>query len=120
MNQGLVTSALRGHSETAAILLKAMANARRLEILCHLAETEMSVSALEAQVNLSQSALSQHLARLRRDRLVKTKRNAQSIIYSIANSDVLILLSQLQQLYADENRTLPSSKAASASRSRNA
>lgn len=104
MNHGLMTSTLRSHSQKATILLKAMANARRLEILCHLAESEKSVSVLESLVDLSQSALSQHLARLRRDRLVKTKRNAQSIIYSIANSDVLVLLSLLQQLHSDENR----------------
>ena len=105
MNHGLTTALLRSQTQKASILLKAMANERRLEILCHLAESEKSVSTLEGLVGLSQSALSQHLARLRRDKLVKTRRHAQSIIYSIANPDVLVLLSLLQQLSGQESRS---------------
>lgn len=104
MNHGLTTALLRSQTQKASTLLKAMANERRLEILCHLAEAEKSVSTLEGLVGLSQSALSQHLARLRRDKLVKTRRHAQSIIYSIANPDVLVLLSLLQQLSGQESR----------------
>ncbi len=72
-------SDLEQNARKASALLKAMANERRLLILCFLAQGEKSVSELEGLVSLSQSALSQHLARLRRDRLVTTRRVAQTI-----------------------------------------
>ena len=68
----------------ASALLKAMGNKHRLMILCHLSETEACVSALEKVVGLSQSALSQHLAKLRNENLVKTRRHAQTIFYSLS------------------------------------
>jgi len=70
----------------ASALLKAMGNKHRLMILCHLSETEACVSALERVVGLSQSALSQHLAKLRNENLVKTRRHAQTIFYSLSGS----------------------------------
>ena len=70
---------LQVNARAASVLLKAMSNERRLMILCHLAGGEKSVGELEGLISLSQSALSQLLARLRRDRLVRTRRNAQSI-----------------------------------------
>lgn len=73
-------------------LLKAVANEKRLKILCVLSNGEKSVGALEEMVDLSQSALSQHLARLRRDEIVKTKRDAQTIYYSIDDKDVIDLV----------------------------
>ncbi|MBX2835176.1 MAG: metalloregulator ArsR/SmtB family transcription factor [Micavibrio sp.] len=79
-------------------LLKALSNEKRLLIICALCEGEKCVGDLEALVNLSQSALSQHLARLRRDNIVKTRRDAQTIYYSIKNpsvADVLACLSKL-------------------------
>ena len=72
-------SDLEQNARKASALLKAMANERRLLILCLLAQGEKSVSELEALVSLSQSALSQHLARLRRDRLVTSRRVAQTL-----------------------------------------
>ena len=78
-----------------SILLKALANARRLEILCHLKKGELSVGALEDLVGLTQSALSQHLAVLRRANVVKTRRHAQTIYYSLDNAlieDIMKLL----------------------------
>ena len=65
-------------------LLKSMANERRLMILCALKKGEKSVGELEQIVGLSQSALSQHLARLRRDNVVQTRRQAQTIYYSLS------------------------------------
>ena len=65
--------------------LKALSNERRFMILCTLYEGEKSVGALEEIVGLSQSALSQHLARLRRDGVVKTRREAQTIYYSLGH-----------------------------------
>ena len=87
------------YTRRASALLKAMSNERRLLILCHLAEGERSVGELEALVGLSQSALSQHLARLRRDRLVRTRRAAQSIIYSLEGNEALGVMDALRHLY---------------------
>lgn len=80
-------------------LLKAMGNARRLEILYHLLQGEMNVSELEKVVGLSQSALSQHLAILRTENVVKTRRVAQTIFYSIKSEKVLKLLQLLDKIY---------------------
>ena len=86
-------------------LLKAMGNERRLAVLCHLCEREHSVNELCRLVGLSQSALSQHLAKLRRDRLVKTRRSAQTVFYSVASPEVVPLLRALEAVYApDEGR----------------
>lgn len=90
---------LKMHARRASSLLKAMANERRLLILCHLAEGERSVGELERLVGLSQSALSQHLARLRRDRLVRTRRNAQTIFYSLHGDEAPAIMARLQDLY---------------------
>jgi DNA-binding transcriptional ArsR family regulator len=80
-----------------------MANPHRLMILTQLMRTERSVGELEGMVGLSQSALSQHLARLRRDHLVKTRRSAQTIFYSLAGDEAVTILSTLSQLYSGEN-----------------
>lgn len=69
----------------AADFLRALANENRLLVVCRLAEGEHSVGDLVAAVGLSQSAVSQHLARLRRDGLVATRRDAQTIHYSLAS-----------------------------------
>ncbi len=76
-----------------------MANERRLVILCHLSEREHSVTELCRLVGLSQSALSQHLAKLRRDNLVTTRRSAQTVFYSIASPEVTPLLKSLSELF---------------------
>ncbi len=88
---------LRSNASQAAELLKAMSNENRLLILCHLGAEELSVSELNGYIDLSQSSLSQHLARLRKDGLVKTRRESQTIYYSIANQSVVRLISFLQQ-----------------------
>ena len=71
------------NAEDLVNLLKALANDKRLLIMCALLRGEKCVGELEDIVDLSQSALSQHLARLRRDRLVSTRRDAQTIYYSL-------------------------------------
>jgi DNA-binding transcriptional ArsR family regulator len=84
----------------AASLLKLLANERRLLILCRLAVAgEMSVSDLAAAVGLSQSALSQHLAKMREDGLVGTRRAAQTIFYRIADKKVARILALLKRIY---------------------
>jgi DNA-binding transcriptional ArsR family regulator len=83
----------------ASRILKAMGNERRLAILCHLSEREHSVTELCRLVGLSQSALSQHLAKLRRDNLVKTRRSAQTVYYSVDSPEVAPLLLSLSYLF---------------------
>ncbi len=87
----------------ASRLLKAMGNERRLVILCHLSEREHSVTELCRLVGLSQSALSQHLAKLRRDNLVKTRRNAQTVLYSVSSPEVGKMLSALSDLFVNRS-----------------
>ena len=96
--------ALAANVRRASQLLKAMANDRRLVILMHLAGGEKSVGQLERLVGLSQSALSQHLARLRREKVVATRRNKQTIYYSLASAEAEAVMASLQEAYraADE------------------
>ncbi len=98
---------LRENARRASTLLKAMGNERRLTVLCYLIEGERSVSELEALIGISQSALSQHLARLRRDGLVETRRAAQNIFYSVANSEVTELLESLHHILCRPSRPSP-------------
>lgn len=86
-------------------LLKALANERRLMILCQLAERELSVGELQARLGMGQAQLSQQLARLRRDRLVKTRREAQTIHYSLAGDEAARILDELYGLYCAPAKT---------------
>jgi len=90
---------LRKRAGRATSLLKAMANTSRLLILCHLAEGEKSVGELERLVGLSQSGLSQHLALLRRKGIVATRREAQSILYSLASKEVEDIMAALYRVF---------------------
>ncbi|HVI52119.1 MAG TPA: metalloregulator ArsR/SmtB family transcription factor [Candidatus Sulfotelmatobacter sp.] len=90
---------LQEKAQRASLLLKAMSNEHRLLILCQLLKGERSVGELERIVGLSQSALSQHLARLRRDELVKTRRSAQTIFYSLKGREVPAVIDTLYNLY---------------------
>jgi ArsR family transcriptional regulator, virulence genes transcriptional regulator len=89
---------LREHAGSVTRLLKAVANERRLEILCELVSGELTVSSLQERIGLSQSALSQHLARMRQDHLVKTRRDAQCIYYMLDNDSMPGLLEYLESL----------------------
>lgn len=84
----------------AAALLKLLANENRLLILCRLAVAgEMSVGDLADAVDLSQSALSQHLAKMREDGLLATRREAQTVFYRIADPNAARLLALLKNIY---------------------
>ena len=85
-------------------VLRAMGNAKRMRILKELADgRERSVSELESVMNSpSQSALSQHLGRLRRANIVRTRRKSQTIYYSIDDTDVLRILRLLEHIYTDD------------------
>jgi len=91
------------HSEPASDLLKLISNQKRLLILCLLHEKEMSVTELnETLPNLSQSALSQHLAQLREADLVKNRRDAQTIYYSLTDSKAVQIIHLLHELFCQE------------------
>jgi DNA-binding transcriptional ArsR family regulator len=83
----------------ACVLLKAMANEWRLMILCHLAEGEKTVSELQTHLGLSQSALSQHLAVLRREKIVSARKHAQSVSYSLHGDEATKVMQTLHGLY---------------------
>lgn len=96
--------AMRQHAGDAAQLLRALANDKRLMILCLLAEGELSVGELNEQLELSQSALSQHLAILRQDGLVTTRREAQSIRYALADGPAGRIVQTLHAIYCGDGR----------------
>lgn len=90
---------LEAKAGQAAGLLKLLANERRLMILCELASGEASVGQLAKKANLGQSALSQHLAKMRDEKLVATRRDAQTIFYRIADPRAARLLSALKDIF---------------------
>lgn len=89
-------------------ILKAMGNAKRLEILYNLLEQELKVGDLEKMVGLSQSALSQHLAILRAENIVKTRRDAQTIFYSVKSDKVIKILNLMSNMYNNHYKTATS------------
>jgi DNA-binding transcriptional ArsR family regulator len=91
----------------ASVLLKAMSNKHRLMILCNLVGRERCVNELEGLIGLSQSAISRHLARLRRDCLVKARRSAQTIYYSLAGGEAQTVLDALCEIYDELAPHLP-------------
>lgn len=95
-------SLIKSNAKEAAQLLKAMANDSRLLIICHLNDQELSVSELNRSINLSQSALSQHLAVLRKDGLVTTRRKAQTIYYSLKGESAKQIIGTLHGLFEDD------------------
>lgn len=97
----MMTDALAdpGRAGEAAELLRLLGNERRLLILCQLTTGEKSVGQLEALVGLRQSALSQHLARMRRKGLLATRRQSQNVYYRLASPEVAALLATLADLY---------------------
>ncbi|MCP8894037.1 metalloregulator ArsR/SmtB family transcription factor [Shinella daejeonensis] len=97
-------------AEVAAEFLSAMANPKRLLILRILVTGEIAVGALAARVGLSQSALSQHLSKLRAQNLVTTRRDAQTIYYSSKSDAVLTVLDALNRIYDESDDALPRTK----------
>ena len=90
-------------AEQAVGLLKSMANECRLLVLCHLAaEGELSVGQLQDRVGLGQSALSQHLAKLRDEGLVSTRKEAQTVFYNVCDPKAEQLLALLHNLFCPE------------------
>ncbi len=89
------------HADDAAALLSLLANGKRLAIIEQLLQKEMSVGAIAEKVSLSQSALSQHLAKLRSLNLVETRRDRQMIYYSCKSDAARRLLATLEEIFDD-------------------
>ena len=102
---GIDLAELQARALRASSLLKAMSNPVRLMVLCQLAESEKSVGELERAIDVSQSALSQHLALLRERGLVKCRRSAQTIFYTLDGPEAPALLAALYEVYCSKVRT---------------
>jgi ArsR family transcriptional regulator len=96
--------AFERNAAAVARLMAQLSNPRRLMVMCTLADAgEHNVGQLSCAVGVSQSALSQHLARLREDGLVATRREAQTIWYRIADPRIGVLLALLHELYCSDS-----------------
>jgi DNA-binding transcriptional ArsR family regulator len=91
--------AMRKHAGAAATMMAALSHEARLRVLCDLVGNERTAGELVERSGLSQSALSQHLARLREEGLVATRREGQSIFYSLAHPDAARILTVLHDIY---------------------
>lgn len=93
---------LAAHAGSAAALLRILANAHRLQVLCALCDGELAVGGINERVRLSQSALSQHLAKLRRAGLVRTHREGRTVRYALASPAAAHLVGALRDWYRDQ------------------
>lgn len=109
---------MQAHLAEAAQLLKALGNEQRLHILCNLLEGPLSVGELNQRLELSQSALSQHLALLRESGLVDTRREAQTIYYSLPDGPVIRVMALLQDVYCAADPARRSGDGSGAGRAR--
>jgi len=91
--------AMQSNATDAVNLLKGLANESRLMIMCVLSEGEVSVGQLNQRIKLSQSALSQHLAVLREQGLVKTRRESQTIYYRLEDTAAMNIIDLLHEVY---------------------
>ena len=100
---GSVLSQFALQAGEAAAIMKSLSNEARLLVLCHLSEaSELSAGELTRRIGLSQSALSQHLARLRDEDLVATRKEAQTVFYRVADPKVRRVLEVLHELYCPQ------------------
>lgn len=94
-------------AHSASEMMKALANEHRLLILCQLADSEKTVGELTRLVGLAQSAVSQHLARLRREGLVSTRRDGQTIWYSLTSDEAGRIIALLYDIYCAPTGDIP-------------
>jgi DNA-binding transcriptional ArsR family regulator len=97
-------NAMADNARRAADFLKALSHESRLLILCVLVEGEKSVNELEQFLELRQAAVSQQLARLRADDLVKARRDGKSVYYSLARPEVVGIISELYRAFCQPGR----------------
>lgn len=93
--------AMQSNAKEAVSLLKGLANESRLMIMCVLSEGEVSVGQLNERIKLSQSALSQHLAVLREQGLVQTRRESQTIFYRLEETAAMTIIELLHEVYCE-------------------
>lgn len=86
-------------AERASAMMKTLGHSGRLMVLCNLADGERAVGELAEDVGLSQSTLSQHLARMRSEGLVTTRRESQTIYYRLADGDVHKLIKSIYKIF---------------------
>lgn len=91
--------AMMAQAKVASDLMKSLSNETRLMILCLLSSGEMTVSEMEERLHIQQAPLSQQLARLRAEQLVKTRRDGRNIHYSIADPKVLEVVKTLYRIF---------------------
>ena len=91
--------AMKSKATDAVSLLKGLANESRLMIMCVLSEGEISVGQLNQRIKLSQSALSQHLAVLREQGMVQTRRESQTIYYRLSDTTAIDIIQLLHDVY---------------------
>lgn len=96
---GMKPEELEARATMVTRFLKSMANPARLLVLCQLADGEKSVGQLERAVGLSQSALSQHLAVLRREQVVKSRRAGQNVFYLLASAEAAAVMQTLYEVF---------------------
>ncbi|QFI37881.1 winged helix-turn-helix transcriptional regulator [Moritella marina ATCC 15381] len=101
MTEQISIERLEKNAAKAESLMKALSNKHRLMILCMLQQGELSVSALNELIPIPQSTLSQHLAWLRREKYVKTRREAQTIYYQLDDSNVTKVINVLHDIFCD-------------------
>ncbi|CAA0126191.1 putative HTH-type transcriptional regulator YgaV [Halioglobus japonicus] len=94
---------MRSNVQQASALLKSLSNPNRLLVLCALVTREHTAGELEELTGLSQSAISQHLARLRDDKIVATRRDGQRIFYSLTSAHVTAMIETLHGIYCVEH-----------------
>ena len=97
-----ITEEMPAKAETVANFLKGLANPHRLLILCALANGERSVSDLIEETGIAQTSMSQHLAKLREQNLVSTRKDAQSVFYRVSDPKALELLALLHDLFCPD------------------
>ncbi len=99
MNNSMDLEMMEANAAKASALLKSLANPARLLVLCALVTREHTVTELEELTGLSQSALSQHLARLREENIVSPRREAQRVFYRLSNPNVAAILQTMHGIY---------------------
>ncbi|MGK0420112.1 MAG: DNA-binding transcriptional ArsR family regulator [Candidatus Pseudothioglobus sp.] len=90
---------MRNNVESSAAFLKLLSNPTRLLVLCNLIESERCVGDLERDLDISQSALSQHLSKMRDEGIVKSEKQGQHVFYSISDSNVVDIINVLYKLF---------------------
>ena len=99
MIKGISVDKMRPAAEKASSLMKVLGHSGRLMVLCHLAEDEISVGDLADALEMSQSALSQHLARMRAEGLVETRRESQTVYYRLAEGEARDVIKSIYDIY---------------------